>query len=114
MKAVTFVVDAAPPWKQVPADAAERERQRERLAALQQKARAETQERPVLSGRCAVSIRYARGQGGSDSGNIIGGILYGLQGIVFFNDRQVVEVSYLEWQGGSADQYQVTVTELAP
>ncbi len=111
MTAMTFVVDATPPWKQTPADAGERERQRERLAALQQKAREYMREANPLSGRCTVAIRYTRGQGRSDSANIIGGVLDGLQGTVLINDRQVVEIAYTEHQG-SADRYQVTVSEI--
>jgi Holliday junction resolvase RusA-like endonuclease len=46
-----------------------------------------------------------------DSGNIVGGILDSLQGIIYKNDNQVIQISYVEWLG-KQDRYQVTVTEL--
>lgn len=108
---LTFVVDAVPPWKQIPADEAEKRRQEDRKKALQERAKKALRVAP-LSTPCTVSIRYFRKEGRSDSANIIGGVLNSLQNIIFKNDNQVVEISYTEWPG-SRDWYQVTVTELA-
>ena len=112
MMAVSFVVEAPPPWKQVPADAVERNRQVQRLGALRQAAQEAMKGKAPLSSRCAVFIRYVRSQGRADGANIVGGVLDGLQGIAFDNDRQVAEATYQEQQGPT-DRYQVTVIELA-
>ena len=112
MQTVTFVVDSLPPHKQTPADRTEKTQQEERTTALQATARESFQTEPLLSTPCSVSIRYVRNRGRADSANIIGGILDGLQGVVFKNDKQVVEISYME-RSGEVDWYQVTVTELA-
>lgn len=111
MIAVTFVVDSAPPWKQIAADNAERARQAECRDSLQRKAREVFSGSAPLSANCAVTIHYSRSRGRSDSANIIGGILDSLQGIIFDNDNQVTEITYIEWPG-SQDWYQVTITEL--
>lgn len=78
---------------------------------MQQRASASFGSRTVLSTPCAVSIRYMRNKGRSDSANIVGGILDGLQGIVFENDNQVVEIFYTEGRAAH-DSFQVVVTEL--
>lgn len=111
MTAVTFVVDAMPPWKQSPADENEKRRQAERRKALQEKAREIFKASFPLLTPCAVSIRYSRKVGKSDSANIVGGVLDSLENIVFKNDNQVKEIFYAEWQGDK-DWYQVTVTKL--
>jgi len=59
---------------------------------------------------CHVSILYKRWRGRSDSGNIVGGILDGLQGITYINDRQVIQISYSH---ASQDTYEVIVNEIA-
>ena len=112
MYSLTFRVDAKPPWKQTPADAWEKGRQAVRKEALQIQAQAAVNGMPALTARCSVSIRYVRKTGqGPDGGNIVGGVLDALEGIVFINDRQVVDISYAE-HPGTEDWYQVTVTEL--
>ena len=111
MKNVTFLVDNMPPWKQAPADDNEKARQTKRKQALQEKARESFNSSPV-STPCAISIRYCRNKGRSDGANIVGGIADSLQGIIFDNDNQVVEISYREWSG-DRDWYQIKVTELS-
>jgi len=99
MITITFVVDNMPPWKQSPADEAERDRQVERKESLQRKAKKAFRVGTLLSTPCAVSICYSRSKGGSDSANIIGGVLDSLENIIFKNDSQVVEIYYIEWPG---------------
>lgn len=111
MKAITFVVDSVPPYKQTPADRAERERQDTYRRALQEKAREAFANSLPFPAQCAVTIRYLRSRGQADSANIIGGILDSLQGIAFNDDRQVTEITYVEWKG-NRDWYQVIVAEL--
>ncbi|MBL7119615.1 MAG: RusA family crossover junction endodeoxyribonuclease [Dehalococcoidia bacterium] len=111
MISITFVVKEIPPWKQVPADAAEREQQAERLKVLQQVAKASVGESAPLSRPCAVSMHYCRKRGRADSANIVGGVLDGLQRIVYQDDKWVARISYDE-RRESEDWYQVTVTEL--
>ena len=110
MKSVSFEVNYIPPWKQVPADAAEAAHQADRTEALKVKAR-EVFTGPPITTACAMSIRYSRSKGRADSAGIIGGIADGLQKIVFKNDKQLHEICYKEWKGDK-DWYQVTVTEL--
>lgn len=110
MKSVTFVVDNMPPWEQTPADDNEKARQIKRKQALQEKARESFNSSPV-STPCAISIRYCRNIGRLYGTNIVGGVTEGLQGIIFEDDKQVVEISYCEWSG-DRDWYQITVTEL--
>jgi|YelNatPaOPRAMG01_1025707.scaffolds.fasta_scaffold209998_1 Holliday junction resolvase RusA-like endonuclease len=112
MRSVTFVVNSAPPWKQAPANKAEKRRQCERLQVLREKAGEVFADLPMISGHCAVIIRYSRNVGRADGANIIGGILDGLRGIAYQDDRQVTEITYREW-AGDQDWYQVTVIELA-
>lgn len=101
-----------PPWKQTAADESEKRRQAERKESLQKRAKEAFKASDPISTQCAVSVHYSRKKGRSDSANIIGGILDSLQGIIFYNDNQVVEVSYTE-SPSSQDWYQVKVTELA-
>ena len=112
MRSVTFVVNSVPPWKQTPADDGEKCRQYERRCALQEEARKIFAGLQMFSGCCAVIIRYSRNAGRADGANIIGGILDGLQGIAYQNDKQVTEITYREWSGDQ-DWYQVAVIELA-
>jgi len=109
--AVTFVVDNRPPWKQTPADESEKKRQAKRKKALQEKAKEVFKTSPLPFTPYAVLIRYSRKEGRPDSANIVGGILDGLQNIIFENDNQVKEIFYTEWQG-DRDWYQVTVMKL--
>jgi len=111
MTAVTFVVDTMPSWKQSPADESEKKRQVERKKTLQEKAREVIKTSPPLLTPCAVSIRYSRKDGRSDSANIVGGILDSLENIIFENDNQVKEIFYTEWEEDK-DWYQITVTRL--
>lgn len=110
---ISFIVNTRPPYKQSPADPREKDNQRDRLESLKKIAREKLGDRSPLESSCAVHVRYIRALGASDAGNIINGILDGLQGIAFLDDRQVVEVSYKESRG-THDQYAVTVTELSP
>ncbi len=112
MMAITFVVEGAPPWKQIPADNEERKRQADRLDALRQKASESFGGRSASSAECALDIRYTRCQGRADSANIIGGVADGLQHILYSNDRQIIAITYAE-RPGTRDWYQITVTEVA-
>jgi Holliday junction resolvase RusA-like endonuclease len=111
MKSVTFVVESVPPWKQAPADEEERTRQVQRKSNLLEKAQAVFRIAPLQT-PCALAIRYSRCSGGPDAANIIGGVADALQGIIYVNDNQLHEISYVEWLG-NRDWYQVTVTECA-
>ncbi len=114
LNTVSFVVDFLPPYKQAPADAQERKNQVERTEHLKITASKLVTPSLILppTTKYAVAIHYCRSRGRSDSGNIIGGILDGLNTILYKDDSQVTEISYREWTG-SSDWYQVTVTELA-
>ncbi len=112
LTSISFVVNEKPPYKQTPADAAERKAQGQRREACQQEAKRVFAQYNVVSGTCIVSIHYWRGCGKADSANIIGGILDALEGIVFQNDNQATEILYVEQPTRGKDCYQVTVTEL--
>ncbi|GAI53042.1 unnamed protein product [marine sediment metagenome] len=109
---ISFVVNEKPPYKQAPADAAERKSQAQRKEVCQQEARKAFVGHNLLTAPCAVSIRYWRGQGRADSANIIGGILDALESIVYQDDNQVVEISYIEHRTMRSDWYQFTITEV--
>lgn len=111
MFSITFVVNNQPPWKQSPASPEERKRQTDRSQALQEKAKEVFKSAPTTV-QCCVSIHYSRNQGQMDSGNIIGGVLDSLEGIIYNNDKQAIQISYIEWHGEN-DSYQITITELA-
>lgn len=113
MNSVTFVVNDKPPYKQTPADTQEKQNQSQRKQTCVNAA-GEARKHftgTIFTKKCVVQIRYHRAKGQSDSGNIVGGILDALQGIVYKNDSQVVEIHYLELPE-TKDRYQVTVTEL--
>jgi len=109
---ISSVVNEKPPYKQAPADAAERKRQAQRKEVCRQEARKAFAGHNVLTNPCMVSIRYWRGQGRADSANIIGGILDALESIIYQDDKQVVEILYIEYRTTNSDWYQITVTEV--
>jgi Holliday junction resolvase RusA-like endonuclease len=109
---ISFVVNEKPPYKQAPADVVEGRNQAQRKETCQQEARKVFAGHNVLTNPCTVSIRYWRGQGRADSANIIGGILDALENIVYQDDNQVVEISYIEHRAMHSDRYQITITEV--
>jgi len=109
---ISFIVNEKPPYKQVPPDAGERRSQAQPKEACQQEARKVFAGHNVLTNPCMASIRYWRGRGGADSANIIGGILDALENILYQNDKQVVEISYIEHRTMRSDWYQTTITEV--
>ncbi len=111
---VAFEVAGSPPYKQAPADANEAANQRQRRELLQQEARkaaAEAIGEGPITGPASLSITYRRARGRADAGNIIGGILDGLEGIAYVNDYQVKEVHYAE-ESAKQESYSVTVSLL--
>lgn len=104
---IVVAVDGAPPWKQIPADEAERLRITSRRALLQERARA-TYAGTLLEGPLSLTVRYTRNGGGADSANIVGGVADALQGILYANDKQLWEVEYAEHPGDS-ERYEVAV-----
>lgn len=102
---------SVPPWKQTPAEEEGRTRQEQRKSNLLEKARAVFRTDPLQT-PCALAIRYSRCSGGPDAANIIGGVADALHRIIYTNDNQLHEISYVEWLG-NRDWYQVTVTERA-
>jgi len=109
---ISFIVNEKPPYKQAPPDAGERRSQAQPKEACQQEARKVFAGHNVLTNPCMASIRYWRGRGGADSANIIGGILDALENILYQNDKQVVEISYIEHRTMRSDWYQITITEV--
>ena len=109
---VSFTVHEKPPYKQTPASSSERRNQAQRKEACQQEARTAFSSKSVLTGSCRVSICYWRCLGMADSGNIVGGILDAMNDIVYRDDMQVVEISYIEHRATGNDRYEVTVTEV--
>ena len=112
LTSISFVVNEKPPYKQAPADAAEQKSQAQRKEVCQQEVRKAFAGHNVLTDPCAVSICHWWGQGRGDSTNIIGGILDALESIVYQDDNQVVEISYIEHRTMHGDWYQVTITEV--
>jgi hypothetical protein len=101
-------VEGCPPWKQAAANGDEKARQKERRALLEEKAREIFGKAPCLVTQIKLSIRYRRNIGRCDATNIIGGIADALQA-VYFDDREIRQVHYIE-EWGDKDEYWVTVT----
>ena len=106
-KALKIHVEGCPPWKQTPANGDEKTRQKERRALLEEKAREIFGRAPCLVTEIKLSIRYRRNKGRADAANIIGGVADALE-VLYFSDREIKEVHYIEEQGDT-DEYWVTV-----
>ena len=109
---ISFLINERPPYKQTPANSAERENQAQRRGVCQQEAMRAFIGHKLFTQPCNVSIEYWRATGQSDGANIIGGVLDALEGIIYQNDRQAVEILYIEHEATGNDRYQVIVREI--
>ena len=111
LKLVSMRAKGPPPWKQAPADGKEKLAQQERRSLLQAEAHKALSACEPAEGPVSRSITYRRAAGRSDAANIIGGIADTLEGIVYQNDRQVIEIHYVE-EDAVEDEYEVTISLL--
>jgi len=110
-------VRSAPPVKQTPADARERERQQLANLALRDALAAQYPDGPPAyprADRLGIDIEYQRGQGRSDAANVVGGVADQLERLrVYANDAQLVEIRYRESPAvDRVDRYSVTVSRV--
>lgn len=61
-----------------------------------------------IEGNIKLVIKYRRYTRNYDGVNIVGGIANALEGIAYFNDRQVTEIHYSE-EKGDAEEYWVEI-----
>lgn len=104
---IELKVIGKPPYKQSPADSSERKNQQIYREALVKEAHEHCSQ--PISQNLKIDIRYTRANGRADSMNIIGGVADCLQGIVYINDKQIVEVHYSE-NKGTRDEYLVKIS----
>jgi len=100
-----------PPYKQSYADSCERKNVAKYKNALIENAKKTFKSPLPRTVKIKLAIKYRRSQGKADSLNIIGGIGDALQKIAYFNDRQIVEVHYIE-EIGERDEYWVEIRTL--
>ncbi|MGI0013729.1 MAG: RusA family crossover junction endodeoxyribonuclease [Nitrososphaera sp.] len=103
---ILFTVNNKPPYKQSPADRTERINQAKYKESLIAEARNHLAE--PAAGPLKMEIDVRRYRAAMDGANIIGGIADTLQDIAYSNDRQLVEIRYLE-RKATADSYTVRI-----
>ena len=110
-------VEGIPPVKQTPADGIERARQAAANEALAEAVRTQLPENRMIlrTVDLALSVRYERGRGRSDSANIIGGIADQLQRCnIYWDDAQLRRIEYAEVPSSDGgDRYSVRLTGLS-
>ncbi len=109
MMNVEFQVIGKPPYKQTPADSSERANQRSYRDNLVMEAKKHFTE--FSNDRLKIEVVYTRNRGMADSMNIIGGIADSLEGIAYENDKQLVEVHYVE-KTGLRDEYTIKLSSV--
>lgn len=106
---IEFRVSGTPPYRLTPPNARERENQiarRERLIQGALAALAAAGIREPWLGDVGLSVEFQRDESFGDPLNLIAGTASVLEAIAYLNDRQIVEVHYVE-TAGAPEEYRV-------